>query len=174
MKTSFGLLKLNRKSAGTNSGDIPLPITSMADIFTILLVFLLKGFASGALTVTPSAGLMLPASQNADSKSLDAVKVEISEKGIQIESKAIVALDHYKLDSKSQPKNGTIPALVSEFEKERKRQEFISKTNEDVKNDQRIIVIADQKVPYETIKLVLASAATQGYTDFKLAVINKE
>ena len=34
------------------SGDMALQITSMADIFTIILVFLLKSFATGSLNTT--------------------------------------------------------------------------------------------------------------------------
>ena len=37
-----------------------------------------------------------------------------------------------------------------------------------------IIVIADQRAPYSTVKSVLASAALNGYTDFKLAVVRGE
>ncbi|NDG85844.1 MAG: hypothetical protein EBX52_12520, partial [Proteobacteria bacterium] len=42
------------------SGLLPLQITSMADVFTILLVFLLKGVSTDAITITPSASLRLP------------------------------------------------------------------------------------------------------------------
>jgi hypothetical protein len=48
---------------------------------------------------------------------------------------------------------------------------LIAKANTDVKVDSKVVVIADQRVPYITIKSVLASAAVQGYTDFKLAVV---
>jgi biopolymer transport protein ExbD len=43
-----------------------------------------------------------------------------------------------------------------------------------VKVDPKILVIADQRAPYQTIKSVLASAAVHGYTDFKLAVVKGE
>lgn len=156
-----------KKSLHSEGGDVPIPITSLADIFIILLVFLLKGFVSGALNITPSAGLSLPTA-NADSKSIEALKVEISSKSVLIESKPIIELSGFKFDA-----NGS-KTLNAAFETERKKQAFIAKANSDVKLDQKIIVIADQKAPYETIKSVLASAASQGYTDFKLAVINKE
>ena len=48
---------------------------------------------------------------------------------------------------------------------------LIAKNNSDVKLDPRIIIVADQKVPFVTIRTVLASAAVNGYTDFKLAVV---
>ena len=40
--------------------QMTLQITSMADIFMIILVFLLKTYGSGAIDVTPSPGLIIP------------------------------------------------------------------------------------------------------------------
>jgi hypothetical protein len=54
-----------------------LQITSMADIFTILLVFLLKSYSTGALDIAPSKGMKLPEVQLATG-SVEALKVEVS------------------------------------------------------------------------------------------------
>ena len=53
------------------------------------------------------------------------------------------------------------------LERERQRELLIAKTNSDVKIDPKIMIVADQRAPYITIKSVLASAALNGYTDFK-------
>jgi hypothetical protein len=42
--------------------EMSLQITSMADIFMILLVFLLKSLSSGTIQIAPSKGLQLPIS----------------------------------------------------------------------------------------------------------------
>jgi hypothetical protein len=66
-------------------------------------------------------------------------------------------------------------AAVDEALKVRKkRQELIAKSNSDVKTDGKILVVADSRVPYVTLKSVLASAALQGFTDFKLVVARNQ
>lgn len=128
-------------------------ITSMADIFMILLVFLLKSYGSGVLDITPSKGISMPQA-SAESSSPDALKIELSDNAILMEGKPI--------ESKN---------LSAAIEAERKRQLTLAKAGTGVKVDPRVILIADRKVPYSTVKTVLASAAAHGYTDFKLAVV---
>lgn len=163
----FSLFNKKRQPA---SGDVSLNITAMADIFTILLVFLLKSFSTGVLSITPSTGLTLPQAQ-ADEASIEALKVEISENAIVVENKPVTPLQAFNFNSKDVESNGALKSLDDALKIERKRQMVIAKANSDVKVDPKIIVIADQKTPYSTIKAVLASAAVNGYTDFKLAVI---
>jgi biopolymer transport protein ExbD len=136
------------------SDQMSLQITSMADIFMILLVFLLKSYGSGVMEINTSKGVTMPKAA-AESASADALKVEISREGIILDGKPVASAD----------------ALSTELAQERKKQIFIAKSNPDVKLDPRIIIIADQKIPYSTVKAVLTSAAVNGYTDFKLAVV---
>ena len=150
--------------------EMALQITSMADIFTIILVFLLKGYSTGAIQLTPTQGLFLPEAQ-AGQATVEALKVEISEKGVQVEGKYVASLQNFSFAPSELEKNGSSKGLGAMLAQERKRQILISKSNSDVKLDPRIIVIADQRAPYSTIKTVLASAAVHGYTDFKLAVL---
>jgi hypothetical protein len=37
-----------------------------------------------------------------------------------------------------------------------------------------VIIMADQRTPYITMKSVLSAVALHGYTDFKLVVVQKE
>lgn len=154
------------------TGEMELQITSMADIFTILLVFLLKSYSAGT-TIAPSSGLILPNAFAAESP-VEALKVEVSEKAISVEGQPVTNLVKFGFDSADMKANGVSTSLSAALEKERQRQLLIAKANSDVKVDSRIVVISDQKVPYSTIKTVLASAALNGYTDFKLAVIKAE
>jgi biopolymer transport protein ExbD len=153
--------------------EMALQITSMADIFTILLVFLLKSYTTSAMTINPSAGVQLPNAQIGEAN-IDALKIEVSDSGVQIEGKSIATLTHFEFDKQDLEPNGSSLSLNGALEKERKRQVLIAQSNTDVKVDSKIIVVADQHVPYQTLKTVLASAALQGYTDFKLAVVRGE
>ena len=150
--------------------EMTLQITSMADIFTILLVFLLKSFASGAVNITPSNGLLLPQA-NAGEASIEALKVEIAKDGVLIEGKPVAVLKQFAFDASDLQANHVSQSLSKALDHERQKQIRIAKANTDVKVDAKIMVVADQRAPYGTVKSVLASAAVNGYTDFKLAVV---
>jgi biopolymer transport protein ExbD len=165
MKKRKGFLK---RAPATD--QMELQITSMADVFVIILVFLLKSYSTGMVNVQPAAGLVLPDGKGAEAE-LNALKLEVSQTGVLVEGQPATQLKDYVADKGDLQSNGTLKSLSTALEKERKRQLLIAKANSDVKVDARILVVADQHVPYSTLKSVLASAATQGYTDFKLAVI---
>jgi biopolymer transport protein ExbD len=159
-----------KKKKKAQNGEMELQITSMADIFTILLVFLLKSYSTSAAQISPS-GMTLPQAV-AGQANEDAVKVQISQTGIQVEGEPIMELKDGKFVTA--PASGMVDALGVRLEKERKRQELIAASNPDVKLHSRVIIVADEKVPYSTLKAVLLTSATQGFTDSKLAVIQKE
>jgi biopolymer transport protein ExbD len=150
--------------------EMSLQITSMADIFMILLVFLLKGYATGAVNLTPAKGLLLPEAQ-AQVATVEALKVEISEEAVLVEGLPTTPLQKFQYAPAELAGNGTLKTLGTALKKERDRQILIAKSNSDVKVDPKIMIVADQRAPYSLIKSVLASAAVNGYTDFKLAVV---
>lgn len=153
--------------------EMNLQITSMADIFMIILVFLLKGYSTGAVEVQVSSGMTLPVA-TAGETAVQALKVEISESAILVESKPAAKIEKFIISKSDVGENGTSKSLSAILNQERQKQLLIAKSNPSVKVDPRIIVIADQRAPYSTIKAVLASAAVNGYTDFKLAVVRKD
>jgi biopolymer transport protein ExbD len=152
------------------SEDMNLQITSMADIFIILLVFLLKSYSTSALAITPSSGLALPQAQGSE-QSIDALKIMVSESSVEVEGQPVASLNHFEFLAKDLSQGGASQTLSQALERERKRQLLIARSNSDVQVDSKVIIVADQHVPYSTLKTVLASAALQGYTDFKLAVV---
>lgn len=153
------------------SAEMSLNITAMADIFTVLLVFLLKGFATGSLAISTSA--TLPEAK-AETPQFEALKVEVTETAVTVESQPAVPLASFQFKAGEREGNGSSRTLNAFLKKERARQLTIAKANKDVKVDAKVLIIADQRAPYETIKSVLASAAVNGYTDFKLAVVQRE
>ena len=155
------------------SSEMALQITSMADIFTIILVFLLKSFAVSPVNISPPNGMMIPEAQ-AMPLNKDALKVEITQNGVQVESKPVAVLQNFRFAPGEILSNLSSQSINTVLEKERKRQELISQSNVDVKMDSKILVIADKRVPYVTVKSVLASAALNGFTDFQLVVVQKE
>lgn len=169
----LGKKKGFKKGGKGKSVQTALNITAMADIFTIILVFLIKSFTSGSVNLTPSPGLLMPDAQAATAD-VEALKLEVSNSAVLVENIPAAALKEFRFDGKDLEKSGASRSLMSALEKERKRQMIIAQANPDVKVNSKILIVADKRVPYATIKSVLASAAVNGFTDFKLAVVRHE
>ena len=163
----------NRSRNIRMSDEASLQITSMADIFTIILVFLLKSYATSVVNIAPTSGMKIPEGQSLGVP-VEALKVEVSQQSIQIENQAVTNLQDFRFMAGEVQSNLVSKSVSSALEIERKRQQFIAQSNSDVKVNAKILIIADQRTPYVTIKSVLASAAVNGFTDYKLVVVNKD
>ncbi|MGZ3688894.1 MAG: ExbD/TolR family protein [Bdellovibrionota bacterium] len=153
------------KKRAKSSEDMVLQITSMADIFTILLVFLLKSFATGVTSITPTSNLNLPVGTSADPVT-ENLKVEISENAVTMDDRPITQLTKFRLDPTDIESDGTPRSLNAALIKERGK--------DTLQKNPRLLILADQAMPYSTLKAVLASASNSGFADFKLLVVEDQ
>jgi biopolymer transport protein ExbD len=144
------------------SQDFSLNITSMADIFTILLVFLLKSFSVGVSAVSPTAEMVLPEVQKSDPL-IENVKVEISNTSVLIDGKEVMVLKDFQPDAGSLDADGSSKAVSAALKQQREKNTL--------KNTSRLMLMADQAAPYAIVKSILISASTNGFEEFKLVVV---
>ncbi len=97
MSFSMKKVPLWKRKRVQQSDEMALQITSMADIFVILLVFLLKSYSSSSMALQPSAGIQLP-SGNPGDVNIEALKVEIADGSILVEGQAVAKLNGFALD----------------------------------------------------------------------------
>ncbi len=69
--------------------DVKLNITSMMDMFTIILVFLLKSYSAEGQLVTPADGLLLPNS-SAQKSAERGLEIKVSQAAILVEDRLVV------------------------------------------------------------------------------------
>jgi len=162
--------RLFQKKKKHETGEMSLQITSMADIFTILLVFLLKGLASDAIQIAPANATTLPAGLHSQPIPETALQIEITKLDLLVEKEKIIALADLHKGMKN---DELVPSLTERLMKERERQKLIAQANDSVKIDNKVIVLADQNVPYSTIKPILKTLAAQGYSEVKFAAIKE-
>lgn len=163
-----------RRSGGTE--EVALQITSMADIFTILLVFLLKSYAVSATNISVGKDVRLPSARGGQDQ-VEAIKVEVHGSGITIEGVSVVEYQNFQPSNSDLSAAGTLPVLIQELKKERERQKVLASARGDAPNtekDSKLLVVADKDVPYRLLKIVLASANEQDFTDYKLVVVQEE
>jgi len=146
-------------AADEQNEEVTLQITSMADIFTIILVFLLKSYSAGIANVSASQGVMLPEAKG-QANYRDALKIEILKDSVLVDQKSEVNLKNYVFPADS---DGVTRALLK-FRKHLKAGT----------EDSHLLLLADQHTPYATLKKVMDSAASAGYVDLQLAVVQAD
>ncbi len=150
------------------SQEMALQITSMADIFMILLVFLLKSYATSVSTLTSSSGITLPSSR-AGSASKETLKLEVSASSISVDDKVVLGLSNFNFAPQEIPPPGlgrSETLYRSLLEKRRRMPQ--------ANLDPNLLLFVDRKAPYSTLQSVLASAASAGFVDLQLVVIHEE
>jgi biopolymer transport protein ExbD len=169
------LFKRGMKRIGKNrekpGADMGLQITSLADILMIVLVFLLKSFASGLTdqeAIKVSSGIRLPAVQTAG-QAKEGLKVEISAEQVAVGDRPAAHLAAFRFPA-SDLANDLSEASTSRSLKSQFRKSFKAEKDE----KPTVWIVADQRAPYATIQTVIASAAIAGYQEFKLAVVRGE
>ncbi len=176
--------KGRRRAHGGNE-EVGLQITSMADIFTILLVFLLKSYSVSAIDLTVGKDVQLPSARGGTDR-VEAMKLEVTGTGIAIEGNPVISFENYEPKASDVGRDGTIPAVVKALGKEREKQRALASAGAPTVNpdgtpvtekkfpEAQLLVVADKKVPYKVLKLILSSASMQDYTDFKLVVVSED
>lgn len=160
------MLKKSFLPHAAKNEQMALQITSMADIFVIILVFLLKSYSVEGLPYEPSVPVTPPVAKGRVEKT-EALKVEIAKNAVALGGKSVAAIDAFKFGKKDLDAEGASATLRRALAQARPAALAGPKGT-------KLIVVADEGAPYETIKAVLASAASEGYLDIQLAVAHAQ
>ena len=143
-----------------------LNITSMTDMFTILLVFLLQNFAAGEVTIDPIKGLNLPDSST-DKNPILGVKLAVSPTELVFETRTIASVVNNNIEAAAIDPNDSnfIKPLFDELQKINKSDK---ESDKQLAKNGRILFQADRELPYSTIRKVMYTASMAGFPNLKL------
>lgn len=149
-------------------------ITSMVDMFVILLVFLLKSYSTSPVNITPKQGMQIPAS-NSLIEPVDVVKLIVSQDGIFVEDKKVMDLEQGRVPASVADKNDPtfLKPVFDALDERAKLAKSISQVNDSFEFDGKVLMQADRQLPYEVLQKVMYSSMMAGYADVKLAVAQK-
>jgi biopolymer transport protein ExbD len=155
------------------TGTFGLQITSMIDMFTIILVFLLKSYASSAVDMSSNKNVVLPSS-TASQAPIEALKLVVSKEGIYVDDKLVAAMEQGLVPKSfiDQKDDRFITPLYQALKAQADKTKSISAQNTDVNFEGKIIFQADQGLSYQTLRKVMYTSSFAGYTDFKFAVVS--
>ncbi|MFQ5822719.1 MAG: ExbD/TolR family protein [bacterium] len=155
------------KKHDTNPGVAHLNLTSMMDMFTIILVFLLKTYTTEGQLIQPSEYLTLPKStiQTPPETALDLV---VSKEVIMLNDKPVI-----KLESVQKQRGYIIKPLQDELlyhAKEAKNME----EQFGVPFSGKVTIQADKSIIYKDLVKLMATCGVSEYANMRLVVYRKE
>ncbi|NJL23870.1 MAG: hypothetical protein HC902_00905 [Calothrix sp. SM1_5_4] len=122
---------LGKYMARRSPSTFKIQITSMVDMFVILLVFLLKTYSTSPVNITPKDGLRLPES-TANTDPVDVVKLIVSAEGVFVEEKKVLAFEKGRLSAAQIDKDDPsfLRPLFEALDERAKHAKEISKVND--------------------------------------------
>src|SRR3990172_149736 len=150
-----------RKRHDTFVKNATLNLTSMMDMFTIILVFLLKGYTSDGQLVHPSDTLSLPKS-TIKTPAESALNLLVSQEMILVNDKPIVAMR----DVINQKKFVIAPLqkeLLYQATEARKMEKTLG-----VPFSGKIVIQGDKAIEYKNLVKVMATCGVSDYPNMRL------
>ena len=152
---------------GRKSTNAELNVIPMVDMMTMLVIFLLQQFSSTGEVLYMQKDIKLPDAQHGQMIEIAPV-VAIS--GQQIVVTGVKVADIPDLDRGSGYLN--IPALEERLRDEKKRWDFIHKSDPSSKWDGLVNIQADKAVPFRIVKRVMYSCGVAGYFNMNFAALD--
>jgi len=160
---------MHKRRRGRSSGTVKLTLTSMVDMFTLIVVFLLKNYSAQGQMVTPAEGLMLPSS-SIEKGAGEALSVKISAKTIMVENNVVVDETAYKtlMSQKDFMIEPLYKVLSEHSESARKAAEALK-----TEFSGKISIQGDVAIPYNVLTRVMYTCGQAGYPVMNLVVYRK-
>jgi len=157
-----------------------LNITSMMDMMTIILVFLLKSYSTDDITVQ-GGDLQLPVSSSLTPPKL-AVNVIVSQSQILVDGEPVVALeaaadpDTGKMVPKVPDDEKLGPKILSLFEKLQAKADQSKALGERAASDEfdfkgQVLLQVDKRLPFSIVRDVMFTAGQAQFGEFRFVVI---
>jgi biopolymer transport protein ExbD len=143
---------------------VKMNLTSLMDVFTILVFFLLVNSGSTEVLDTPKQ-ITLPASSVED-KPRETVVIFISTEEVTVQGESVARIEDI-LASKTQ----NIASIAQRLHEV--SESIIGLKTQSVAESKEVTILADRSVPFSVIKRVMSTATGQGYGRISLAVLQK-
>lgn len=136
-------------------------LTSLVDVMTILLVFLIKSFSVEGNIITPSEDLLLPVSTS-EKPPRPRCSIEITRQAVLCEGQTIESVaDIAAADSLM------IPSLFSWMQLQRAK-------GTDTADVKEVMIQCDREVEFNIVKKVMYTCSRAGFMDYSVLVLQEE
>lgn len=151
------------------SGNAKLNITSMMDVLTIVLVFLLKNFESEGNLLTQADNLKLPYSVSKKTVKEIAITVVVDNEQVLVDNTPVFPTDSVR----AQDSLLVAPMMDMLKEKREEEKKVAMASGDDEATTGTVIVQLDKNIPYDVMYKVMATCGFSGYGNIAFAVVQK-
>ena len=168
-----------KKKSRRGGGEGTLSITSMMDMMTIILVFLLKSYQTENVSVAASDDLQIPISTAEKSPKL-AVNVVVSRKDIVVDGEFVIDLEQTVDDNGAQTievpddeKRGQLIAKLYDLmlAKAETAKDLGAKAGEKFEFEGEVLLQVDKRMPFSVVREVMFTAGQAQFGKFRFVVI---
>lgn len=160
MRSSRRMRRMGRNRKITTG----LLLTSLMDIFTILVFFLLF-HSSGSDVQEPPRDIHLPESV-IESKPRETVQITVSPELVLVQGKAVIGTPEL-LDAESE----TVAEITERLEQLKRN--IIGISTKTVVDSREVTILADKTIPFRALKKIMSTCTGSGYGKISLAVIQR-
>ncbi len=165
------MLKKKKGKKLEEGGDVN--ITSLMDVLTVLLFFLIMSSTVTSLQIQVPDGITLP-SATLEETPKEAVKVALTPTAILVNDRPVLKLEKGRIPASALEDERVVKALKVELEKEyKKSKDFfkdVADENASLLPSPPVLIQADKKTPFSILKLVYHTAAVTGFGEFQFVV----
>ncbi len=148
-------------------------ITSLLDILTILMVFLLQSYNTSGVIINVPKGIELPRSAS-ESLNNFGVNIQVSKTNIWVDDKEILSAETASESRVFDQGGRRIIPLFDELVRIKETIKQSEKLSPEVKKFSGIAnLIVDKSLKYDYLKRVMYTAAAAGYKEFKFVVLTE-
>ena len=139
-------------------------LTSLMDVFTILVFFLLVNTGSSEILDPPNQ-MVLPESK-VQERPRETVVIYIGKEEVLVQGQVVASLEEIALS------NDRYVAEVA-AQLAAARESILGPSTNAVAGSQEVTILADKTIPFNVIQRVMATCTNQGYEHVSLAVVQK-
>jgi len=166
-------MAVQRGRAAKEKEDLPLQITSMMDMFTIILVFLLKSFSAEGSLLTNADNLVLPNSQSKKKPTEVNLQLAVTNDMVLVDNLPIVPTE----DVRKIPFDNPDPIIEKVAEKLKSclaQEEEMVRLGALNAVQGKIVIQVDKNMDFDVLFKVMNTCGKVGYNTMNFAVMERE
>jgi biopolymer transport protein ExbD len=155
--------------------EMGLNIYPMMDMMTILLVFLIQSFTSGAAEIVQSEELQIPVSTS-EVQASEALSIIVSSSEVVVEGKHVLDLRNGKVDPSLKQGGGNgwlITPLFNHIKQHRDRLKMIASRNQARPFKGEVRIVGDKKTPFRTLGEVIYTLGQAEFGALRFIVLQQ-
>lgn len=141
-----------------------LNLTSLMDVFTILVFFLLANSSSSEVLTTPKQ-IKLPDSI-VEAKPRETIVIMVSPEAVLVQGEPVIATPELIQDKKE-----LVPAITKRLAQLERN--IIGISTKSAVESKEVTLLADKSIPFSALKKIMSTCTNSGYGRISLAVIQK-